>query len=170
MGSALPRAAAAHEGGEEAYGPDDGDWEVTLGASGSSDNEFGAGGFSLGTSLGYFLTEGFELGARHQMTYFDAEDVESQFAGTTRGFLDYNFDLDRFRPYLGVNLGYRYGNGDVDETGTFAPEWGLKFFALEKTFLVAAMEYQWFFDEVDDFDDSADDGQFVYGLGIGFNF
>jgi hypothetical protein len=163
-------AFAEEDSDDELYGPDQGDWELTLGASGSSDNEFGAGGFSLGGSFGYFLTEGFEIGVRQDMTYFDADDVGASFAGTTRAFLDYNIDFDRFRPYLGVNLGGRYGNSHVDETGTFAPEWGLKFYALEKTFVVASMEYQWFFEEVDDFDNHADNGQFVYGLGLGFNF
>ena len=166
----LATPIAAHEEDNDDYGPDDGDWEVTLGAAGNSDNEFSSGGFNLGTSLGYFITEGFEIGARHQMSYFDSDESESVFAATTRGFLDYNFDLDRFRPYVGVNIGGRYGNEEVDETGTLGPEWGLKLFALNKTFLVASMEYQWFFEEVDDIDDSADDGQFVYGLGIGFNF
>jgi hypothetical protein len=31
-------------------------------------------------------------------------------------------------------------------------------------------EYQWFFDEADDLDNKADDGQFVYTVGIGENF
>jgi hypothetical protein len=166
----LASPIAAREDDDETYGPDRGEWEFTLGAAGNSDNEFSSGGFSLNTSLGYFLTEGFELGARHQMSYFDADHAESVFAATTRGFLDYNFDLDRFRPYVGINIGGRYGNEEVDETGTLGPEWGLKFFALENTFLVASMEYQWFFEKVDDIDNSADDGAFVYGLGIGFTF
>jgi hypothetical protein len=152
------------------YGPDAGNWELTLGATGSNDNEFDAGAFSLATSLGFFLTDGFELGVRHDMTFFDADDTDSTFAATTRGFLDYNIDLGRIYPYLGFNLGGRYGDNGVDETGTAAPEWGIKFYALEKTFVVASMEYQWFFEDVDDADDEADEGQFVYGLGIGFNF
>ena len=166
--TAFPFAVAADD--DDQYGPDQGDWELTLGANGNSDNEFNSGGFSFGGSLGYFLTEGFELGARQSITYFDAEDVESAFAGTTRAFLDYNIDLDRVRPFLGVNIGGRYGNSQVDETGLAAPEVGVKFFALEKTFLMASMEYQFFFENVDDADDNFDDGQFLYGLAVGFNF
>lgn len=167
---AIPCQVAADDDEDDRYGPDDGDWELSLGANGNSDKEFDSGGFSFGGSLGYFLTEGFELGVRQSISYFDAEDTESAFAGTTRGFLDYNIDLDRFRPFLGVNAGYRYGNGAIDETGIAAPEVGVKFFALEKTFLMASMEYQFFFEDVDDADDNFDDGQFVYGLAVGFNF
>ena len=166
-----PLAGMAHEGGDDgAYGPEQGDIEFTLGANGSNDNEFDNGQFSGATSLGFFLTDGIELGARHNMTFFDSDDAHATFVATTRAFADYHIDFDRIQPFLGVNAGLRYGNGGIDETGTLAPEWGLKLFALEKAFVLAMMEYQWFFDDVDDVDDSADDGQFVYTLGIGVNF
>lgn len=166
--AALPAPASEHE--EEVFGPEDGDFEFTLGANGNNDNQFDSGGFSLATSLGYFLTDHFEIGARHNMSFFDAEDVDSTFLATTRGFLDFHLDLDRFQPFIGANIGIRYGDGEIDETGTIAPEGGIKFYALEKVFILAMMEYQWFFNEVSDIDDTADDGQFVYTLGLGFNF
>ena len=125
--------------------------------------------FNLGTSLGLFLTDGFELGARHNMSFFDTDDSDSNFAATTRGFLDYNIDLDRVRPFFGVNAGALYGD-EVDEAFVLGPEAGIKFFALEKTFIIGQMEYQFAFEDVDDADEAADDGQFVYTLGIGFNF
>lgn len=176
--TAVPALANAHEvpdhGSEEAeeseYGPEAGDVEFTLGANGNNDNEFDSGGFSGATSLGYFFNEHVELGLRHSMSFFDADDVDATFAATTRAFGDFHFDLDRFQPFLGANIGIRYGNGEIDETGTIAPEAGLKFFALENAFVLAMAEYQWFFNEVDDLDDTADDGQFVYTLGLGFNF
>jgi hypothetical protein len=103
------------------------------------------------------------------MTFFDQDDADSNFAATTRGFLDYNIDLDRLRPFFGVNAGGLYGDG-VDEAFVVGPEAGIKFFALEKTFILGQMEYQFAFEDVDDADEAADDGQFVYTLGIGFNF
>ena len=169
--SLAPLASGAHEEpDDDAYGPEQGDVEFTLGANGSNDNEFDNGQFSLGTSLGAFLTDSFELGARHNMTFFDSEDTRATYVATTRAFADYHFDFDRVQPFVGANLGIRWGDSHVDETGTLAPEWGVKFFALEDAFVLAQMEYQWFFEEVDDIGDNANDGQFVYTLGIGMNF
>lgn len=159
-----------YDGDEDLYGPEQGDVEVTLSAAGSNDNDFDAGAFALSGSIGWFLTEGFELGGRHNMTFFDSEDTDSTYLATTRAFADYHFDLDRLQPFLGLNIGYRYGDSGIDETGSVAPEAGLKLFALEDTFLFGMAEYQIFFEDVDDADNNADDGQFVYSVGIGFLF
>lgn len=154
---------------DDVYGPDGGDWEFLLAASGANDSNFDSGAFSLGASLGLFLSDHFELGARHNMTFFDQDDADSNFAATTRGFLDFHLDLDRLRPFIGVNAGGLYGD-EVDEAFVIGPEAGLKFYALQKTFILGQMEYQFAFEDVDDADEAADDGQFVYTLGIGFNF
>lgn len=155
--------------GDEDRGPEQGDVEVTLSASGVNDDSFDSGAFSLAGSLGVFLTNGFELGARHNMNFFDSDEVDATYIATTRAFADYNFDFDWVVPFVGANVGIRYGD-NVDETGTLAPEAGVKFFALEDTFLFGMGEYQWFFEDVDDADDNFDDGQFVYTVGIGFLF
>jgi hypothetical protein len=170
LAATAPTAIAAHEGEHEEYGPEQGDIEFTLGANGGNDKRFDTGQFSLATSLGVFLTEGIELGARHNMTFFDTDDTSSVFVATTRAFADYHFDFDRVQPFIGANAGIRYGNHNVDEVGTAAPEAGIKLFATENTFILGMAEYQWFFDEADDLDNNADDGQFVYTVGIGVNF
>ena len=59
---------------------------------------------------------------------------------------------------------------NTDEAFVVGPEAGFKFYALQKTFILGQMEYQFAFEDVDDADEAADDGQFVYTLGIGFNF
>jgi hypothetical protein len=166
----IPVSAVAEDPEEPDFGPKDGDIEFTLGGNGNNDNAFDSGGFSLATSLGYFFNEHVEAGLRHNMSFFDAEDVDATFLATTRAFTDFHLDFDRFQPFLGANIGIRYGNGEIDETGTIAPEGGIKLFVFENAFVLAMMEYQWFFKEVSDVDDSADDGQFVYTLGLGFNF
>jgi hypothetical protein len=166
----LPHPAVAQVADDDRFGPDPSDWEFLLGASGANDSDFDSGAFSLSASLGYFLSEGWELGARHNMTFFDADDTDSNFAATTRGFIDYHFDLGRLRPFLGANAGGLYGDEGVDEAFVVGPELGVKFFALEKTFILGQMEYQFAFEDADDADDAADDGQFLYTLGIGFNF
>lgn len=156
--------------GSDAYGPQAADLEFALSGSAANDSEFNAGTFSLAGSLGYFLTDGFEAGARHNMVFFDSNETKSTFAATTRVFVDYHLDLDRIQPFLGANIGLRYGDGGIDETGTFAPEWGVKLFALENTFLLGMMEYQIFWEDENNARDNAEDGQFVYTVGIGFLF
>jgi hypothetical protein len=154
---------------DDAFGPDAGDWEFQLSASGANDNDFDVGAFTLTGGLGYYLTEGFEPGIRHSMSFFDSDDTDSTFAATTSGFIDYNIDLDRFRPFFGVSLGGRYGD-NTDEAFALAPEAGIKWYALEKTFLIGQMGYEFLFESADQADEAADDGNWVYTLGIGFNF
>lgn len=151
------------------YGPEAEDFEFTLAGSGSNEEEFDAGAFSFAGSLGYFFNEHFEIGLRHSMTFFDSDETDATLAATTRVFSDFHFDLGRFQPFIGANIGGRYGDS-VKETGTVAPEAGLKLFVLEDVFVLGMAEYQFFFEDSDDIDDIADDGQFVYTVGIGFNF
>ena len=46
-------------------------------------------------------------------------------SGSTRVAVDYNFDMGRWVPYIGANLGYVYG--DVNDTWIAGPEGGVKF-------------------------------------------
>lgn len=164
----LSSGSALGQTGE--FGPNAGDREFQLSGTGNSNNDFDAGGFGLGASLGYFLTDHFEVAVRHNMTFFDTSQTDSTFAATTRAAADFHIDFGRLQPFVGGNIGVRYGDGDIDTTGTAAPEAGLKLFALENTFVIAMMEYQFFFQDGNDTSDNFDDGQFVYTVGIGFNF
>jgi len=147
-----------------------GDKEFTLSGSGSNDKKFEAGGVNVNASIGYFVTDGFELSVRQSINYADAGDNRDQiWNGSTRLAADYNFDLGRWRPFIGVNGGYVYGDG-VNDTWEAAPEGGVKFFVNDTTFLYGQIEYQFFFRDANGADDAFDDGQFVYSIGIGFRF
>jgi hypothetical protein len=82
--------------------------------------------------------------------------------------VDFNFPFERYVPYLGATIGYLYGDDSVDEQFIAGPEAGLKSFVNDTTFILAAVEYQFLFDDADDADEAFDDGRFVYTLGIGF--
>jgi hypothetical protein len=82
--------------------------------------------------------------------------------GTTALALDWHFDLGQWQPYIGANVGFAYG--DLNDTGFAGPEGGVKYFVNSTTYIEASVAYSWFFDS----DEDLDDGQFVYGLGIGF--
>jgi len=147
-----------------------GDFELTLSGSGGNDKEFEAGSINANASLGYFLTDGFEIAIRQSVTYADGgEGQDTIINGSTRGAIDYNFEFGRWQPFIGMNLGYVYGDGVLD-TWEAAPEVGLKVFVNDTTFIYGQVEYQFFFRDTDNADEAFDDGQFVYSLGIGFRF
>lgn len=163
---ALPGSSRAQDDRE--FGPEQGDWELTLSGTGSNDDDFDAGSFGASGSVGYFFTDYLELVLRQSVTFADAEGVDSTTIGSTRVGLDLNIPLGRVVPFVGFTIGGVYGD-EVDETGTAAPLAGLKIYALEKTFLYAQAEWDFFFDEADEADEAFDDGFFAYTIGLGFN-
>lgn len=148
--------------------PKEGEWELTLTGSGSNNQDFDAGGFGGSGSIGYWLTPGWEVLLRQSLIYANSADESGEYVASTRAAIDYHFDFGRFRPFIGANLGFVFGN-EVEETGLAAPEVGAKFYVKEQTFLFTMAEYQFFFEDVSDADEAFDDGQFVYSLGIGFS-
>jgi len=148
-----------------AQGFSQGNWEVMLNGAGVSDKDLDSTIFSLEGSLGYFFTSHIEGSVRQALSLSTIEHAGSSWSATTRGALDYNFDLGRFWPFVGGNIGYIYGD-DVSDTWEAGIEGGLKFFVNNTTFILGMVEYEWFLNNNDD--DSFNDGQFVYILGIGF--
>lgn len=143
-----------------------GDYELSLAGSGSSDNDFDTSTLSAEGALGYFFTPVIEGVIRQGIGFSDTPD-DSDWNGSTRVGVDFNFPFDRFVPYLGAGIGYLYGDS-VEEQFIAGPDAGLKSFVNETTFILAAIEYEILFDDADEADEAFDDGRFVYTLGIGF--
>lgn len=150
----------------DSWGPPDGAWEFTLGGGGSNDQDFDNGSANLQGSAGKFLSEKSELGVRQSVSY--ADFGSSQWNASTRVFFDYHFGDGPFRPLIGANLGYVYGD-TVNETFAAAPEAGFKWYMTPTAFVFLLAEYQFFFEDADDANDAFDDGSFVYSLGVGFH-
>jgi hypothetical protein len=142
-----------------------GDWELTLGGSGANGPDLDGVSFGVNGSVGYFFTDQLELSLRQVIGYTDV-NVESSWNGSSRVALDFHFDLGRWQPFVGGNIGYVYGES-VNDTWEAAPEAGVKYFMNSTTFVFLMAEYQFFFDSGDDISDSFSDGQFVYTLGLG---
>ncbi len=140
-----------------------GDWELTLNGSGTSSDDFDSNGIAVSGGLGYFLTDQFEIGGRQSITFASVEDGDDVFAGSTRAFLDFHFDLDRWQPFIGASAGYTYGD-DIDDKWIAGLEAGVKYFVNSTTFIFGS--FGWDFS----LEDSIDDGNWVYSLGIGFRF
>lgn len=144
-----------------------GDKELTLSGTGSSDEDFDNNIFSVEASLGYFLSKNLEVLVRQGLSVVDIPGNDDDWNGSTRVGLDYHFDLQQWQPFLGASLGYLYGDS-VEESFIGGPEVGVKVFVNTTTFILASLEYQVLFEDVDDADDQFEDGRFVYNLGIGF--
>lgn len=143
-------------------------WELTLGGAGSSDNDFDGGGFNINGQLGYYFTDQWQVNLRQTAGYSDFGD--SSWSAATRLGVDYHFDFgqdQRFIPFVGASLGYLYGD-NTNDTFAAGPEAGLKAYVNDTTFIYGSVAYEFLFDDAGDADDSFDDGQFVYGVGIGF--
>ena len=148
-------------------------YELTLGGTASHGPDFDGVNASVNASLGYYLTDALELGLKQSLTFSDVGIGGSNLNAATRVFVDYHFrlgDHGEWQPYIGANIGYVYGDG-VKDTGEAGPEFGVKYYVNANTFIQLAVEYEFFFNNgTDDFSNAASDGQFVYGLGIGFRF
>jgi hypothetical protein len=150
----------------ERYGGMQGDWEFTIGGTGNNDKNFDVGGFSATGSVGLFLTNALEISVRDNASFASP----SIFNGSTRVALDINFfPGDAFRPVLGANIGYVYGDS-VHDTWSGAPEGGFKIYLQKRAFIEALAEYQFFFNKDSSIDSAFDDGQWVYTLVLGLNF
>ncbi len=138
---------------------DEGDWEMTLGGSGNSADDFDSTALSVNFSVGYFFNDNLEAGVRQGVSFFDNDTAGSEFAGSTTGFLDYHFDLDEWQPFIGAFIGYAYGDA-VNEDGVYGPEVGVKYFVNSTTFIAGTVQYVIGFDN--------DDAEFFsYSLNLG---
>lgn len=144
-----------------------GDWEFSLFGTGANDEDFEVGTAGGGATLGYYLGDVVQLSLRQNVSFADFGD--SVWNGSTRLAIDFHIPLGPVRPFVGGNVGIVYGD-TIDETGAAAPEAGVKVYVKEDVFLFAIGEYQFFFDDTDNIDDGFEDGNFVYSLGVGFNF
>ncbi|MFL1406875.1 hypothetical protein ACJO2E_16175 [Marinobacter sp. M1N3S26] len=154
-------------------GPDEGDREFSISGTGSSDQSFDSGSFGVSGDLGWYLRDNTVAGVRQSINYasIEGEDIEDDFwNGSTRGYLNYQFLDERARPFVGGSLGGIYGDG-VNDSAFAGLESGLKYYVQTKTFFLARVEYQFFFDSSNDVDDAfQDDGAWAYTVGLGYNF
>lgn len=153
-----------------AFGATRGDNELMIGGGGGSNKEFDSSFGGVNVSYGHYFTEGLEGGVRQSIDYTNPDQGSQRWNGSTRLFLDQNLAMTgRWRPFLGVNLGRIYGES-VSDTWAAGLEGGVKYYVMPRTFVSAGIEYGWYFSHSDDLDNSFDDGQWNWTVGVGFNF
>lgn len=143
-------------------GPHAGNWETTLTGTGQSDDDFDNSAFGVTGSLGHYFTKNLIATFKQGLSLNDNGDSTLV---NGRSVLQgaYQFDLAKWQPYIGLNVGYMYG-ADVDDEGIFGPELGVKYFVNESTFMFGNIGY-----EVP-FDHCCNDGTVPYSVGVGFDF
>ena len=158
----LPAVASA----QASRGP----FELELSGAGANGPNFNGFTASANGSLGYYFNDSFELSLRQSVAYSDVAGVG--WDASTRVAADLHFpigDQGQIVPFIGANIGYVYGKG-VRDTFEAAPEAGVKFYVNATTFIALSVEYQFFFDKNSTAGTAFSNGQFIYGLGIGFRF
>lgn len=148
-----------------------GEYEFSLGGNGVSNQDFDNSAGGVGASLGYYLTDQLEVLLRQSITYSNPSPGGTVWNGSTRGALDLHFTSPwaPVRPFVGVNLGGVYGDA-VEDTWAAGLEAGAKFYVQPKTFIYVMGEYSWFFEEATEADNRFNDGQYLWSVGLGYNF
>lgn len=149
------------------FGPDAGSWELTLGGSGSNDQDFDTGSFNLNADLSHYFSRNLSAGVRQSVWYSDFGGTD--WNASTAIFGQFHFGDGALRPFVGLGLGYLYGDS-VQSTFFAGPEAGLRYYVKPETFIYGRMTYEFLFEDSDDISDQFDEGRFVYTVGIGFNF
>ena len=153
-------------------GPLSGEREFSLAGTGAGDKDFDNSSIGVSGDLGWYTSDRLVWGVRQSANYADIKDENvsnDSWSGSTRGYVDYHFGNGNARPFVGASLGAVYGD-IVKDSGFAGAEFGLKYYVLEKTYILGRAEYQFFFNSGDDAEDNWDDGSFVYTVGVGFNF
>lgn len=135
----------------------------------AQDSDVGTATLSL--SYGYFVSKPLEVGVSQSVNYNFVDKGDDTWTASTIPFVNYHFlglsRDDMFQPFIGGFIGAVYN--DDDSTGTIGPNIGFKAFLHEKTYLVTAYRYEWFFEEMkmsDVSDTSSGNHVVTVGLGI----
>ncbi|HSI07645.1 MAG TPA: hypothetical protein VK985_03580 [Rariglobus sp.] len=150
------------------FGARAGDWEFTLGGGGSSNTDMDNSLGGVNVSVGYFLSDTFEVSVRQSANYSNGAG-SADYDGATFVAVDQHFCTGRLRPFVGVNFGYVYGD-NTNETFAAGIEGGLKLYVLPKTFVFALVNYAWTFEDSSNATDNFSDGGLLWTVGVGFNY
>lgn len=147
-----------------------GEHEFTLGGAGASNKDFDNSFGGVNFSYGWYTTPTQLLSLRQSINYSNPSNGGQQWNGSTRLAFDQHLAAHgALRPFVGVNIGGVYGDA-VRDTFAAGLEAGAKFYVQPRTFVYAMVEYGWFFRRARSVDNRFNDGQFNWGVGLGFNF
>lgn len=127
------------------------------------------GNLNIDLSYGRFMDDpAWEIGLRQGYVGVFREDARDLWVATTIAFVDYHFGVNpgnQFVPFLGAFTGLVWNDEEID--GTAGPEVGVKAYMNESSFLSARYRYEWFFDDIEQGDETSD-GNHVVTVGLGY--
>ena len=147
--------------------PRQGSREITFSGSGESDRKFNSGSLSLEGSYGWYTTDNWLISFRQSVNNLGNS---RNWSGSTLVAADYHFLTGPWRPFVGVNGGFRYGGRSVGDSLAAGAQTGLKYYLRGGAFLFGRAGYSYTFDRVKDVDDAWDSGRWGYAFGVGLNF
>ena len=147
--------------------PREGTREVTFSGSGESDRRFNNGSLSLEGSYGWYTTDRILLSFRQQINNIGSR---RDWTGATLVAADYHFLDGYWRPFVGLNLGLRYGGRSVGDSFAAGAQTGLKYYFRGNAFAFGRADYSYTFDRVRDIDNAWSSGGWGYAFGFGLNF
>lgn len=143
-----------------------GQWDFSLGGGGVSDNDIETGSANVTFLVGYFISKELEVGLIQGWSYVDV-DVDTAWSANTSLFGAFHFDLNAVQPFIGPVLGYGgYGDNAAQDEWYYGVLGGVKWYVKPEVYIYGSVQYQRFFDELDD----GSEGAFQYNIGIGFVF
>jgi len=142
--------------------------EITIAGTGASDKNLDNSTWGLAGSYGWFVNNNWEVLLRQSVNFSDLPG-DNSWSGSTRLGADYHWNLGKWRPFVGLNIGGIYGDG-VNDSGIMGPDIGVKYYVKPDTFVFLQTEYQYFFDDSDDVTDNFSEGAFAHSVGVGFSF
>lgn len=151
------------------YAPTANRLEFTFGGGGASDKDFDSSLGGINFSMGTYFNDSLLGSVRQSVNYSNPDVGDNAWSGSTFLALDQHFGSGALRPLIGINAGRIYGD-NVQDTWAAGLEAGLKYYVQPRTFVYAIAQYAWLFDDGEDIDDTFDDGQVLWTMGIGFNF
>lgn len=144
--------------------------EVTIGGGGGANTEIDSSFGSINVSLGQYTSENSLWSLRQSAMYVNPDGGSQSWNGWTRLAYDRHFGTTgAWRPFIGANAGRIYGDA-VHDSWTAGLETGAKYYVTPRTFVQLTVEYGWFFDNGDNFDTQFHDGQWSWGMGVGYRF
>jgi hypothetical protein len=147
-----------------------GEREFTIGGAGATNKDFDDSFGGVNFAYGWYTSETQEWVLRQSINYSNPSNGGQAWNGATRIAFDQHLTAHgALRPFVGANFGGVYGDR-VRETFAAGLEAGAKFYVQPRTFIYVIAEYGWFFRRARNVDNSFSDGQFNYGVGVGFNF
>jgi hypothetical protein len=143
-----------------------GDKTFLLSGSGANDDDFANFVFNVEAYLGYFFTDNVSGTIQQGVSWIDVPGSDDDWALATRLALDYNWNLDNWSPYLGVHIGYLWGDR-VRDTFIWGPQAGVRYFVNPTTFILGEIQWE-IFERSGGTGETFDDDRVVYTFGIGF--